>query len=102
MRCLDMSTTDLGIFVGCIDTAYIIAEWAGCKSGPLFTKRKDILPQDLVKSWSHEIGVYTFSITLKFDRHLSSAAAEMPVKFQNDTIIITSNLTALTFHEIWR
>ena len=27
------------------------------------------------------------TIALKFDRHLDSTAAEMPVKFQNDVII---------------
>ena len=33
-------------------------------------------------------------ITLKFDRHLGSIAAEMPVKFQSHAIIPTTNLTA--------
>ena len=43
-------------------------------------------------SWSLEIRIQTFLIALKFDRQLSSSAGEMPVKFQSDTIIITSNL----------
>ena len=30
----------------------------------------------------------------KFDRHLSSAVAEVPAEIQSDTIIITSNLMA--------
>ena len=64
------------------------------------TELTDVLPQDLVKSRSYEIRVYTFSITLKFDSHLSSNAAKMPVKFQSDTIIITYNLMASRLHEI--
>ena len=36
--------------------------------GPLFTKRTDVLPQDLVKSRSHEIRVEIFPIALQFDR----------------------------------
>ena len=39
-------------------------------------------------------------IALKFDRHLDSRAAEMPVKFQSHTNIITSDLVATRFHEI--
>ena len=50
-------------------------------AGPLFTKMTDALPQDLVKTRNREIRVYTFLIALKFDRHLGSAAAEMPVNF---------------------
>ena len=56
-------------------------------TGHLFTKRADVLPQDLAKSRSCEIRVYTFPIVLKFDRHLGSTAAEMSVKYQSDTII---------------
>ena len=41
---------------------------------PLFTKRQDVLPPNLTAK-SREIG-----IALKFDRHLGSAAAELPVK----------------------
>ena len=43
-------------------------------SGPLFTKRADVLPQDFVKSRSHELGCYNVHIVQKFD----SAAAEVP------------------------
>ena len=46
---------------------------------------------DLVKSQSHEIQVLDFPITLKFDRHLGSSAAEMPVKFESDIFIVISN-----------
>ena len=36
-------------------------------------------------------------MALKFDRHLSSSAAEMPIKFQSDTTIITSKLRLRNF-----
>ena len=47
----------------------------------LFTKRADVLQQDLVKSRS---------------------AAEVPVNCQSDAIIITSNLVISRLHEISR
>ena len=53
-------------------------------SGLLFTKQMEVFLQDNVKSSSHGILVKTFPITLKFDSHLGSSAAEMPVKFQSD------------------
>ena len=72
-------------------------------SGPLFTKRTDALLQDLVKSAGKpRVSGSDVSIALKFDRHIGSSAAEMPVKFQSDMIIITSNLVASRLHEIWR
>ena len=55
-------------------------------SGPLFTKRTDILPQDLAKSRCQEIQVSTFLIAVKFESS-DNAASEMPVKFQNDAIV---------------
>ena len=67
-----------------------------------FTERTDVLPQDLVKSRNREIHIYTFSIALKFDRHLGSGAAEMPAKFQKDIIIITPNRADSRIHEILR
>ena len=39
---------------------------------------------------------------MKIDSHLGSNAAEVPVKYHNDTIIITSDLAASGLHEIWR
>ena len=47
-------------------------------------------------SWCLE----TVPIALKLDRHIGSSTAEMPVKFQSDMIIITSNSTASRLHEI--
>ena len=70
--------------------------------GPLFTKRTDVLPQELVKYPSREIRAYTFPIGLKFDRYLDSNAFEMPDKFESDMIIIAANLAATRLHEIWR
>ena len=73
-----------------------------CCSGPLFTTRTVVLSQDPVKSRSRLSHVETSSIALKFDRHIDSSSAEMPVKFQRDTIIITPNLATSILHEIWR
>ena len=47
-------------------------------------------------------GFWPISITLKFDSQLSSNAAEIPVKFQSDTIIITSDPATSRCHDIWR
>ena len=41
-------------------------------------------------------------MVLKFDGHLGSAAAEMPVNFQSDWKFLTPNLAASRFHEILR
>ena len=80
----------------------IFQSWFRYGVGPLYTKRTDVLPQDLAKSRSCEIRGWTFPTVLKFDRHLGSSAAEVPVKFQSDTIIITSKLAPSRLHEIWR
>ena len=61
-------------------------------AGPLFTKRTDILPQDLVKSRSHESECYTDRVDLKFDMHLGSTATEVSVKFQGDKKRLSRNL----------
>ena len=68
----------------------------------LFTKGTDVFPQDIVKSRSREIRVYTFPIALKFERHPGSIAAEMPVKFESDMVNIDPNLAASRLHEILR
>ena len=59
---------------------------------PLFAKRTDVLPQDIVKPRSPDIRVRTLQIALKFDRRIDNSAVEMPVNFHSDVIIITSNL----------
>ena len=45
-------------------------------SRPLFTKRRDVLSQDLVKSRSRKIGCCSDRVVRKFDRHLSSSASK--------------------------
>ena len=55
---------------------------------------------NVVKSRSREIGCYNDRIALKFDRHLNSVAAELPVKFQGDWKSIIPNLAASKLREI--
>ena len=55
-----------------------------------------------MKSRSHEIGTLNCRIALKFDRHIGSNAAEVPVKFQSDRTILNINLAASRLHEILR
>ena len=43
---------------------YLGMSWTKTNTGPLFTKRMDVLPQDLVKSRSHEIRCYNDRIAL--------------------------------------
>ena len=56
----------------------------------------------LWKSQGREIGRYNDRITLKFNSRLGNSAAEVPVKFKSDGIILTCNLAASRLHEIWR
>ena len=67
---------------------------------PLFIKRVDVLSLDLVQCRSREIWFYINRIILKFDRHLGSAAADVPVKFQGDWTRLNPNLGASILHEI--
>ena len=55
-------------------------------------------------SWSLEAARFGFRLTiaLQIDGYLRNSAAEMPVKFQSDTIIIIPNLGASRLHELWR
>ena len=46
--------------------------------------------------------VQNCTINLKFDRHIGSTAPDMPVKFQSDATIYTTNLAAPRLHEILR
>ena len=62
----------------------------------------DVLPPNLVKSRSREIGCYDERIFLQFDRQLGSAAAEVPVKFQIDCKSLNPNLAASRLREIIR
>ena len=50
----------------------------------------------------HEIGTLNCRIALKFDRHIGSTAAEVPVKFQSDRAILNTNLAVSRLYEILR
>ena len=50
--------------------------------------------QNFMMSRSRENGCYQDCITLKFDNHLGSAAAVVPVKFQRDGKILDPKLAA--------
>ena len=39
---------------------------------------------------------------MKFDRHLGSTAADVPLKFQSDAIVWATSLAASKLHEIFR
>ena len=54
------------------------------------------------KSRCHEIGSLNYCIAFKFDRHIGSIAAEVPVKFQSDRTILNTNLGAPRLHVILR
>ena len=64
--------------------------------------RRDVLPPNLMKSRSREIGRYNDRFALKLDGHLGSTAAEMPVKFQSDCKSLNPNLVASRLNEILR
>ena len=55
-------------------------------------------------SWSLEAARFGFRLSLSAWNltGISAAAAEVPVKFQSYTIIITSDFTASRLHEIWQ
>ena len=76
--------------------------WIHKASGGLFTKRTDGLLSNLVKSRSREIGCYDDRIVLKFDWNLSSAAAEVPVKYQRNWKSVHLNLEASRLHKFLR
>ena len=60
----------------------------GRATEPWFNIRLDVLSQDFVKSRSRENGSLKYRIDLKLDRHISSSAAEVPVKFYSDWPIL--------------
>ena len=59
-----------------------------------FTKRTDVLPQDLVKTRSREVRVQNFLMKLKFCSNLGNRSANKPVKLQSDTFTMISNFEA--------
>ena len=69
--------------------AYINIQIQICAEYWAMLSRSRLVCQEpgLAKSRSREICVYNSTIALKFDRHLGSSAADVPVKFQSDAII---------------
>ena len=55
-----------------------------------------------MKSRNRKIGCYYDRKALRFDRHLGSSAAEMPVKFKSDWKSLNLNLTASRLYDIIR
>ena len=55
----------------------------------------------MVKIGNRRLDSVNYRIALKFDRHLGSSAAEMPVKFQSDTMIQNSHPAASRLREIY-
>ena len=53
-----------------------------CVARPQWVKWSYVLPQDLVKSRSHEIGCHNDCIALKFDRQLSSSAHQISERLE--------------------
>ena len=65
------------------------------------TKRTSILPPNLLKSQSREIGCHIHRIAPKFLSR-GSGAVEVPVKFQSDRKSLNPNLAASKLYEIFR
>ena len=57
--------------------------------------RRHVILYDLVKTRCRAIDSLNYCIAMKFDRHVSIAAAEVPVKFRSDQTIVNTNLAAL-------
>ena len=53
-------------------------------------------------SWSLEAARFGFKLFQSLWNLAGTSAAEVPVKFQSDATIATSNLAASRLHEIWR
>ena len=62
----------------------------------------NVLPPNFLESRSREIGCYNDCIVLLFDRHIGSAAADVPVKFQSDRKSLNLSLAVLRLLEILR
>ena len=55
-----------------------------------------------MKSRSREIGSLNYRLALEFDGRIGSSAADVPVKFQSDRTILSTNLVASRLHVILR
>ena len=52
-----------------------------------------------MRSRSRKIDSLNYCIAFKFDKHLGSSAADVPVKFQSDRAILNTNLAASKLYE---
>ena len=71
-------------------------------TGPLCTKRHDVLSPNLMKSQSREIGCWNDPIVMKFDWHLGSADVEAPIKFHVGFESLNPNLAYSRLREMLR
>ena len=103
---LDMAVTGLNDVLGWSSSPFSIVCELKCavlchvKLGLDSLMGKMFLPWDGVKSLLKGLGKIMISLW-KFDRHLGSGAAEVPVKFESDQIFQSSCLVALVFCKIW-
>ena len=79
--------------------------WSSVRS--CATSKKFFCLYHIQKKWRNfrmtlKVGCNNDRITLKFDRHLGSAAANVPVKLQSDWRSLTPNLAVSRLHEILR
>ena len=81
-------------------TPYLL--YNGWYPGLLVTKRQNVLPSNLTKSRSREIGCCNGRNAPNFHRHFGNAAVGVPVKFQSDWKSLNPNLAASRLHEILR
>ena len=75
---------------------YVLSEFSSAVVQCLYLlSGSDVLPQNIVKYLSHEIGRYNYRIALKCDRHLGNTTVDMPAKVQSHRKGLNPNLAAL-------
>ena len=91
-----------GIVMTCLELSSTVVDWCGHYAflGLYSLSGWVSYPKILWSLGSREIWVQTFSIELKFDRHISNTAVEIPVRFQSEKVIIISNLAASGLHKM--
>ena len=88
--CLVMAITEVSSIIYSLhEFHWVRGAWAHCLPGPLFIKRWNVTPPNIVKSRSNEIYA---SIALQYGRRPGSTAVGAPVQLQKDTIISRSIL----------
>ena len=76
-------------------------KWQPITPGPLFIKRTEVVPPNLVNSQRREIGCYNNRITLKIYRHIGISAADVPDKFQSERKSVTRVPQLRDFTRSW-